>query len=1262
MAKKVAVPDGDGQIEKENLKKKRNRCCTCCLAFLIVIVVIFGAAFGVGWYFGDKFTKENFGMSLGDSLGVINDLYWTDDKDVVKNSFKPEDVDGFYSQIKRNILLKDDAEVDFDAALLQALDKYLETVGGTESAARNSGAEPEGDAPNGENPDGDQNGDDKQSSVMDLLIDMIANVLDRDNIDLDRLNAYDATDPTTDEYIFKLNDKQLAAFINSIMKAMLKNADKISALGETPQMINLASVVSLKQVRFVASTVKAEDGTQTVAATSADVTVWLGFQRAAGQAVTYFMKNSGVGWASGLARWLGDVFLPENLYVTMSVPLLGDGTTKLVINDMNASEHARASKLINGILKMSGTSTLDELLVDLTEKIKPYLKTATEHMDFTDAPRGELDLDLLETVTKLASENMEGEPLTKSDLIYVLQALLSDPSAQLKKLQPYFYKNRYLAENGDEVYIEGGSATLAPIDYERRFIEEIESKYALDFGDSEDVTLENVLAMLGVSLDGQNSSVQSKDLLDLINADKFTAALDKDLSELELAVTDRMLAAALSSQTDKLLTGAGTGLEGLKITLDALTFVRKDGDIGLPEQQRKLYALIAVEVDTSDLLASMGSGSLAGKLAAGLMPEKLLLTVTVDITRNRPAGATADETEFMINSCENTQYVIATLEKLIPNFNLNTVSEKMESMLNNMLDELYKKLNIRLVASTVELDGASGEYTGEQGGMIMPDIFTVVTDTVLVREDGTKVVEPSGLKNVLRALNDTDGFSSEPQIAEDYGAFIDQVIDKYYLNPAPTDDLSDFDRLTQFMSDFDMGKFRVSGADGTIKYLAHDTRATELLKPKMTAAELGALLSEQLSKQGNESVASYRINDVSTSPTRLSIVLSIAVGDLLPPDMKFLLSSDDVFVTAQVKLDEVTGDGEIEPKRYGVDVGVNNMPSGGEVFPDMVEIVKFFNPDFDIESQVQDFGRILYEQLNSLNKSIGSESNVPDDIGGITVGKGGNLFEFTVDGLEMIDFYTFLAGKMDLTLDETTTADTVKSALQGMYQYVDVEGLRNANNYKLSDVIRNAPSATDAAWSDDQYKDMVTRGGVYSDTNFNGFIKRGVESIDKDGSVRAVQTAVLNKGDDSQNAQNARTWANERLAIAETLTENDSYMFVTFSMTMNKFMETDKADSVEFYPETVYATIVYKKTDDPVKPFDEIGLIFNDMTAAEYDVLVKLMSLSADSTDKSKVNIVTIAERSEDVLNNLVSIGEVSFGGMHGGTGFGSVVFTPKSI
>lgn len=105
MAKKVAVPDSDGQIEKENLKKKRNRCCTCCLAFLIVIVVIFGAAFGVGWYFGDKFTKENFGMSLGDSLGVINDLYWTDDKDVVKNSFKPEDVDGFYSQITAHIFI-----------------------------------------------------------------------------------------------------------------------------------------------------------------------------------------------------------------------------------------------------------------------------------------------------------------------------------------------------------------------------------------------------------------------------------------------------------------------------------------------------------------------------------------------------------------------------------------------------------------------------------------------------------------------------------------------------------------------------------------------------------------------------------------------------------------------------------------------------------------------------------------------------------------------------------------------------------------------------------------------------------------------------------------------------------------------------------------------------------------------------------------------------------------------------------------------------
>ncbi|MDE6401260.1 MAG: hypothetical protein K2L54_01460, partial [Clostridiales bacterium] len=644
----------------------------------------------------------------------------------------------------------------------------------------------------------------------------------------------------------------------------------------------------------------------------------------------------------------------------------------------------------------------------------------------------------------------------------------------------------------------------------------------------------------------------------------------------------------------------------------------------------------------------------------GLMPEKLLLTGTGDITRNRPAGATADETEFMINSCENTEYVIATLEKLIPSLDLDSVAEKMESMINNMLDELYKKLNIRLVASTVELDEASGEYAGEQGGMIMPDIFTVVTNTVLVRDDGTNVVEPVELKNVLRALNDVDGFATESQIADNYDAFIAQVIDKYYLAPAPTDDLSDFDGLTKFMSDFDMGKFRVSGSDGRVKYLAHDTRATEELKPKMTAKELGALLAEQMTEQGNEEVSAYRIMDVATTPASLTVVLSIDVGDLLPSDMKLLLASDKIFVTAAVNLDEVLGDGETEPRRYAVDMRVNNMQSGGKVYSDMIEIVRFFTPDFDIAAQVDEFGRILYEQLNTLNKSIASETNVPDDIGGITIGEGGNLFEFTNDGLEMTDFYTFLAGKTDLELNETTTADTVKSALQGMYEYVDKDGLRNDNNYKLDDVLRNPPPQTETAWSDDQYKNMLLNGGTYLDVTFNGFIKRGVESIDKDGSVRAVQTIVLRKGDVTEKAQAARTWANERCALDEKLTENGEYMFVTFSMTMNKFMETDKADSVGFYPETVYATILYKKTDDAQHPFDEIGLIFNNMTAAEYDVLVKLMSLSADSTDSSKVNIVTIAERSEQVLNDLVRLGKVTFGEMYDGKGFGSVTFTPN--
>ena len=147
MAKKVAVPDEE-DIRSGGIrtKKKHNKCCTCCLIALIVILVILVAWFVTGWLLGDKYTKEYFGLTMGDTLGVVNDLYWTDDEDVVKRPFKASDLDGFYSEIKRNVLLKDSAEIDFDAELNDAISKYLNDGKSENAALRKSDKDGEPDA------------------------------------------------------------------------------------------------------------------------------------------------------------------------------------------------------------------------------------------------------------------------------------------------------------------------------------------------------------------------------------------------------------------------------------------------------------------------------------------------------------------------------------------------------------------------------------------------------------------------------------------------------------------------------------------------------------------------------------------------------------------------------------------------------------------------------------------------------------------------------------------------------------------------------------------------------------------------------------------------------------------------------------------------------------------------------------------------------------------------------------------------------------
>ena len=130
MAKKVVVPDDGPKV-----KKKRSKCCTCCLAALIVCLLLFAVLACAGWALGDKFTKQYLDMSMRDAMGVMTGLYGANDKKVVKYGFdEEEDLDGFYDELKENIFLRTDNDIDFGAALGTAVDAFVSEQGTSPSA------------------------------------------------------------------------------------------------------------------------------------------------------------------------------------------------------------------------------------------------------------------------------------------------------------------------------------------------------------------------------------------------------------------------------------------------------------------------------------------------------------------------------------------------------------------------------------------------------------------------------------------------------------------------------------------------------------------------------------------------------------------------------------------------------------------------------------------------------------------------------------------------------------------------------------------------------------------------------------------------------------------------------------------------------------------------------------------------------------------------------------------------------------------------
>lgn len=1214
MAKKAIIveEDEDGVVRPE---KKRSKCCTCCIVFLIVVLVILGAAFGVGWYFGDKYSMEYLDMPLSDTMSVLGGLYWTDDEDVVTNPYGSGDLDKFYGEVKTNILLKTDAEIDFDAALKGAIGKYVASDVAAKNSPRLGSGEGEGD----------------DSSIMDIFVDLAQTVFTRDNIDIEKLNAYSEEN---DNYIFNLNDKQLAAFVNAVLQVMLdKDSGAFPELGDVSAVVDLKDVIALKQIRFGTASTKDELGVDRITATTADVTVWVGLEKLGGAMLRNVVEENGFSWASGLVGWLGDCFLPENLYATLSFPLYGEAESHVTLNDMDVEKRELTYKLINGVLKSSGDgeTTIQSILAEITEGIKPYIEAAADKMDMTSASTGTIKFDLLGALAAMTGEG-EGDALTKPEFMYMLQALIgSSAEARLLELRPHLYDGWYTSDGTSAVYKPSSTDGMTKIDYADILATDMENKYALDLPVDPDTgkkSVIEVLNILGITLDGDPSASNPQKILDLVDKQRFHALLDvDDMESLKLNVTDRMLGAVLAAEAGKLLSDSG-----MDVTLDAFTFVSN------PQRAGHKYALIVAEINIQSMLGSMEGEGVLGALAKNVLPERMVLSITVDVTN----GAERDETSYQFNDYDNTAKVISTITRLVPSFDLESITSTVSSTVIDMLDKMHDALGTEPIAYS-----ATPSVTA---GLALSDIFTVITDVAFKDDDGNKPVSAREFKDILGGLYETGDLEDRRNVGDDpsYSQFVTDIVRDYYLNEKyedPNNTITSFEDLRSFMSKVDRGldgkKFLVKGDDVTKIYLAYDSRDASELKPIMDGAQIGALVIEQMSADMRD----FTVRDVQTFDNRLQITVSINIDDLLPDTVKKLLDGvTTLYVTANIYLDRMNerGDG------YLVDITINEMSATTR--DALIRLAKRYDPDFDIKGTVDELGRILYDELGDLERSIGD-----------------GMISFTERGMELAGFYDFLAGKMDVSGEYS--AEQLKAAVQGMYEKSDIPEFDNDYNYTKYFIERNQGATTiDPIF--------LIAGGEKTDVQFNGFFYSIGDNmaVGENSGIHSIQTFILAEGDKRTASLGAgadsspmaiRKWITSHIEpnakpvdeITDDEVSDEELLVVTFEIDMDTFGSSGKADG--FLPDFVYATAVFKRGSNGL--FNEqVDVIFNDLTKAQYDMLSDLMGIEAPDQDGT-VNITTVCKRAAKTLNTAIERGNVELlQNDIGSVGIGKIVYTPE--
>lgn len=699
--KPVVVQDGK--------KKKKSGCGTVCLVVLIVIVAILGIGTGVGYVVGNKYTKEYLDMPLSECLGVVGSLYWASDKKMVDNGFDDTDYDKFETEFKHQLFLKDEVELDLTEAakLLMGGDENEQTPNAValyraeaDGAEGNAPTDPDtGDSTGaGADPDNTGSGDttgDTETAGDDKLMEFLKQYITRENIDRDRLAAYNKDNH--DDYLFRLQDRQVAAFVDRLLGIALKDNESVKNILEQTGMTEASQAVALRQIKFerVSGTYvnKTTNETKPGEVSMAKVTVQIKLTDVTKAALyTHIPNTFGAWWAQFAARTL----LPNNVYVTLGVGLdpTVDVDVELSINRLAGKKMESAYKLIEGIMNIdkkidpstdqttpdnttdeTPTGIKDKLNKSINESLKPMLETLSTVVDFNNIENGAIKIDAYDMVADMiAGDNND---LSGQEVLGTLSNIATSEPVTVDAERDY--KNQYTNAQGDVIRVPEGEQVpdgYTKVDYGKNMIDDLSNNEVLK--PKEDGTAYTLTEVVNALVNGDETVIN-----------KPAAGEDKA----KLTLTDNLIATILQEAIDSNINSGDSSMKDIDVGVKQAVITEKEVD-GVTHQ----YVDVCVALNPETILGNMGD---AGSMVEAFLPEEMNLTVTLDLTVDMEAenrdGATL---RYNSLSVEETEEMLAVFAKMgAEDFNADTLTSEVADAMSDLIDKMSQQVQLELVAS-----------------------------------------------------------------------------------------------------------------------------------------------------------------------------------------------------------------------------------------------------------------------------------------------------------------------------------------------------------------------------------------------------------------------------------------------------------------------------------------------------------------------------------------------------------------------------------